>query len=121
MSLDAATLQELLRRRLCEDVRVERRPDGELMLDTHFRFPDGDSFAIYLAESGFGGLQLSDSGDTLMRISYEDEVDSYFAGTKGELLERVISESGVEWDGALSPSAPRRNSCPKPSFAWAKR
>ena len=78
---------------------VHRHPDGELILDTQFRFPDGDSFAIHLAESGPGGLRLSDAGDTLMRISFEHDVDSCFAGSKGELLERIINESGVEWEG----------------------
>lgn len=99
MSLDAAALQEVLSRQLCEDVRVHRRTDGELMLDTQFRFPDGDSFTIQISESGVGGLGLSDAGDTLMRISFEHDVDSCFAGSKGELLERIINESGVEWEG----------------------
>lgn len=99
MSLDAADLQKVLCRQLCGDIKVHRRPDGELMLDTQFRFPDGDSFAIHLAESGPGGLRLSDAGDTLMRISFEHDVDSCFAGSKGKLLERIINESGVEWEG----------------------
>lgn len=99
MSLDDAALQKALSRKLCDDVKVYRRTDGELMLDTQFRFPDGDSFAIHVAESGSGGLRLSDAGDTLMRISFEHDVESCFAGSKGELLERIISESGVEWEG----------------------
>lgn len=99
MSLDATALQEILRRQLPEEVKVLRRADGELMLDTPFRFPDGDSFAIHLAESGPGGLRLSDAGDTLMRISFEHDVDACFAGRKGELLERIVNESEVEWEG----------------------
>ena len=39
MTLDTDALRNLLCERLCEDVRVERRPDGALMLRTHFEFP----------------------------------------------------------------------------------
>lgn len=99
MSLDATALQEILSRQLREDVQVHRLADGELILDTPFRFPDGDSFAIHLAESGRGVLRLSDAGDTLMRISFEHDVDSCFEGSNGEVLERIINESEVEWDG----------------------
>lgn len=99
MSLDAAALQEVLSRQLCEDVQVHQCADGALMLDTPFRFPDGDSFAIHLGESGPGGLRLSDAGDTLMRISFEHDVDACFEGSKGELLERIVNESEVEWEG----------------------
>lgn len=69
------------------------------MVDTHFRFPDGDSFPIHLSEVGDRRLQLSDSGETLMRISYEHDVNSFFEGKRGILLEHIISESGVDWDG----------------------
>lgn len=99
MSLDATALQEILSQQLREDVQVHRLADGELILDTPFRFPDGDSFAIHLAESGGGGLRLSDAGDTLMRISFEHDVDSCFEGSNGEVLERIINESEVEWEG----------------------
>ena len=44
MTLDAKALRNLLCERLCEDVVVDGRPDGELMLRTHFCFPDGDTF-----------------------------------------------------------------------------
>lgn len=99
MTLDAVALQKLLCQHLCEEVRVIQRTDGELMLDTHFCFPDGDSFPIHLSEVGHGRLQLSDSGDTLMRISYEHDVNSFFEGKRGLLLEHIVSESGVEWEG----------------------
>ena len=44
MTIDPEALRSLLCERLCEDVAVENRPDGELMLRTHFAFPDGDGF-----------------------------------------------------------------------------
>ena len=99
MTLDPRALQERLCERLCEDVRVERRPDGVLMLRTRFQFPDGDRFPIRLSEAGPGGIRLSDGGHTLMRLSYEHDVDAFLDGTRGALLERILSESGAEWDG----------------------
>ena len=99
MSIDREALRKLLCERLCEDVRVEPRPDGALMVRTHFRFPDGDRFPIHLSEAPAGGFRLSDRGHTLMHISYEHDVDSFMDGTRGMLLERIMGESGLQWDG----------------------
>ena len=60
--MDLEALRKLLCERLCEDVGVEERPDGALMLRTRFEFPDGDRYPIHLAEAGPGGLRLSDRG-----------------------------------------------------------
>jgi len=92
MTIHTDTLRKLLCDRLCEDVRVEPRPDGALMLRTHFTFPDGDSYPIHLSEAPTGGLRLSDRGHTLMHISYEHDVDSFMDGTGGMLLERIMAE-----------------------------
>ena len=102
MTLDAQALRSLLCERLCEDVRVDERPDGELMLRTRFCFPDGDGHPFHLAEAPSGGLRLSDYGHTLMHISYEHDIDSFLSGTRGMLLERIIDdESGVHHDNGV--------------------
>ena len=95
MTINAAALQELLRRRLGEDVVVDQRPDGDVMLRTHFRFPDGDGCPIHLSTAPSGGLRLSDRGHTLMHISYDHEIDAFLEGTRGALLERIVAESGL--------------------------
>ena len=97
--IDLDALRKLLCERLCEDVGVEERPDGALMLHTRFEFPDGDRYPIHLREAGPGALRLSDRGHTLMHISYEHDVDAFLEGTRGMLLERIMSESGLKWDG----------------------
>lgn len=99
MTINPDAIRDLLCQRLCEDVRVERRPDGALMLRTHLRFPDGDGYQIHLSEAASGGLRLSDRGHTLMHVSYEHDVDAFMDGTRGVLLERILSESGLQWDG----------------------
>lgn len=93
------TLRSLLCERLCRDITIDERPDGNLMVRTHFEFPDGDHYAIHLSESPYGGLRLSDRGHTLMQISYEHDVDSFLDGTRGMLLERIMTESSLQWDG----------------------
>ena len=98
MALDTEALRMLLRQRLCEDVRVQERPDGALMLRTNFHFPDGDRYPIHLCESPAGGLRLSDRGHTLMHISYEHDLDTFLEGTRGMVLERIINEAGLCWD-----------------------
>ena len=99
MNVDLDSLRKLLCERLCEDVRVEPRPDGALMVRTRFQFPDGDRFPIRLSEAPAGGFRLSDRGHTLMHVSYEHDVDSFLDGTRGMLLERIMGESGLSWDG----------------------
>ena len=98
MTLDAEALRDLLCSRLCEDVGVAERPDGALMLRTHFRFPDGDGYPFHLAEAPSGGLRLSDRGHTLMHISYEHDIDAFLSGTRGMLMERIVGESGMAYD-----------------------
>ena len=101
MTIDPKALGELLCSRLCQDVVVENRPDGALMLRTHFEFPDGDAFPFHLAEAPSGGMRLSDQGHTLMHISYEHDVDSFIDGTRGMLLERIVAESGISHDDGV--------------------
>ena len=110
MTINENALRDLLRERLCQDVGIDRRPDGALMLRTQFRFPDGDGFPIHLSEAPAGGLRLSDHGHTLMRISYEHDVDTFMDGTRGVLLERITTESGLQREnGAFSLDTPAEN------------
>lgn len=121
MRIDAAAVRALLCERLCEEVAVEQRPDGALMLRTHFRFPDGDGYPFHLAEAPSGdGLRLSDHGHTLMRLSYEHDIDAFLEGTRGMLLERILGESGLRRDdGAFHlDTAPDR--LPEAVFAFGQ-
>ena len=97
--VDVNELQDSLRERLRGAVRVDERPDGALMVCTPFTFPDGDRYPIHISEALWGGLCLSDRGHTLMHISYEHDVDSFLGGARGKLLERIMGESGMRWDG----------------------
>ena len=101
MGIDEHALQRFLCERLCAEVRLTKRPDGALMLRTHFEFPDGDRFPIHLSETGTGGVRLTDRGHTLMHISYDHDVDAFLEGARGRMLERIADESGIERDGGV--------------------
>ena len=53
---------------------------------------------LHLVEAPSGGLRISDHGHTLMHISYDHDVDSFMDGTRGMLLERIMGESGLQWE-----------------------
>ena len=93
MTIDEHALRDLLCERLCQDVGIDRRPDGALMLHTQFRFPDGDGFPIHLSEAPAGGLRLSDRGHTLMHISYDHDVDAFMDGSFESI---IVFENQVE-------------------------
>ncbi len=98
MAIHSDALQRQLCEQLCTTVRVEQRPDGTLMLDADFEFPDGDRYPIYLSET-LGGIRLSDRGETLMRISYDHDIDAFLTGSRGLLIERILAEERVSQDG----------------------
>ena len=103
MALDHTQLERLLCERLCANVRVHRRHDDVLMLESPFTFPDGDHYSIYLTETSSAGVKLSDRGHTLMHVSYEHDVDSFYEGARATLREQIVRESGIdEEDGIFS-------------------
>ncbi len=101
MALDQDALQRRLCERLCSEVRLTKRPDGALLLRTHFEFPDGDRFPIHVSETGIGGVRLSDLGHTLMHISYDHDVDAFLEGARRHMLECIVGEAGINWDGGM--------------------
>jgi len=85
---------------LCTQVKLHHRNNGQVMLETPFSYPDGDQYPIYLSETNTGGLRVSDGGHTLMHLSYENDVDKFFEGSRNILLNQVLSEQGVNYDEA---------------------
>ena len=70
MTLDVGALRNLLCERLCEDVRLDERPDGELMLRTHFSFPARRRLSLPSGRSAAQAASACRScGHTLMHIS----------------------------------------------------
>ena len=92
MAINLDDLQQRLCHQLCATVRVEPRPDGELMLATDFEYPDGDCYPIYLSET-LGGIRLSDKGDMLMRISYNHDIHTLPANESPPILNKGFEET----------------------------
>lgn len=104
---DMENLKAELCRSLCADVSVVERADGSVLLRTPFQFPDGDGFSMYLQRLPSGGFRLSDKGNTMMRLSYEQDVDKLREGTRGRILDQILNEMGVEDDrGEMFLDAP---------------
>lgn len=96
MALDQVQLERLLCERLCAEIRIHRREDDVLMMESPFTFPDGDHFPIYLSETAGGGLELSDRGHTLMHVSYDHDVELLYEGARATVREQIVRESGIE-------------------------
>ena len=89
-------MRRLLCERMCADVTVEERPDGDVMIVSPFRYPDGDGYPIHLSHPDNGvGVRLSDRGHTLMYISYEHDVDSFTEGNQRVAIEKILTEHGI--------------------------
>lgn len=94
-----ATINEAaLCEQLCAQVKLHQRPNGMVMLETPFTFPDGDKYALHLTQLNTGGLRLSDGGTTLIQLSYETEPNKFFEGTRHVLFEQVVKEQGVSYE-----------------------
>ena len=83
---------------LCAQVTLKRRENGMIMLETPFSFPDGDQYPLYLTETRTGGVRISDGGHTLLHLSYENDIDKLFSGTRALLFEKITKEQGVHFD-----------------------
>ena len=99
MTLDTDALRTLLCERLCEEVRVEQRPDGALMLRTHFAFPDATA-SRYMSPSQLqAGFDCQTAGTHSCISATRHDVDSFLDGTRGMILERIMGETGLRWSG----------------------
>ena len=95
--MTTAALAELLCKALCEEITLHEQPGGFYLIETPFEFSDGDGFVLSLRELPNGTLRLSDLGHTLMHLSYENDIDRFFDGTRERLFQQIISELGVEY------------------------
>ena len=96
--MTANELQKMLCKALCAEATVTGLREGFWRVSTPFRFPDGDSYTLYLQQIASGGLRISDAGSTMMHLSYENDIDKLREGTRGRLLQQVLSESDMQED-----------------------
>ena len=100
--IELDTLEDRLCKELCSEVGLQSVDDGYVRVSTPMTFPDGDVYTIYLKESP-SGFRLSDRGHTLMRLSYETDIDKLNEGTRNKFLNQVLADAEISLDsGALT-------------------
>jgi hypothetical protein len=91
--IDSSELHELLCEQWCADVAVMEDSVGT-RISLPLTDPDGDEITIWISER-LGGWHLRDCGTTMMRLSYEMDVDLLALGQRSRVLERVLNESHI--------------------------
>jgi hypothetical protein len=84
---------------MCSEIRVIEKNKSLLRVETPFYFPDGDPYQIYIKEMSGGVIRLTDMGHTMMQLSYENDTDKFREGTRGILLNSIISEMFINEEG----------------------
>jgi len=96
MNININTLQDKLCALMCANVRLSKKTDNLIRVETPFLFSDGDPYQIYIQERPNGILRLTDMGHTWMQLSYENDIDNFKDGTRGNLLGQIKTEIGLE-------------------------
>ncbi|MFL1385997.1 DUF1828 domain-containing protein [Acinetobacter baumannii] len=90
------SLRNLLCNSFCREIGFKEYKNGAIIsLPVYDR--DGDAFSIYVNEIT-GGWQLSDGASTLMRLSYENDLDTLLKGSRLELFDSYVQEAGAIYD-----------------------
>ena len=90
------SVKQLLCSSFCREIGFKVLKHGFIVsLPSYDR--DGDAHSIYVTESNAGWL-LSDGASTVMRLSYENDLDTLLKGSRLELFESYVKEAGVEYD-----------------------
>lgn len=86
-------IKSLLCQQWCSDAVVSE-DQGGLRLSLPMYEADGDAVTVWLRPE-LGGWRISDSGTTLMRMSYEMDIDLLLTGQRARVLEAILRESDI--------------------------
>jgi hypothetical protein len=92
MNLDNLTKE--FKNRVCEQISLEEEGIDRFLVQTPFRFDDGDHFAITLKREGEGWI-LSDEASTFMHLSYWLDDKALESGNRREIVESSLAGFGV--------------------------
>lgn len=96
--MDAKELEDMLCASLCAQAQVRASEQGLWQVKTPFSYPDGDAYSLYVKQLPTGGLRVTDAGLTLMHLSYDNDIDKLRDGTRGRILQQILSESDLAED-----------------------
>lgn len=97
MTINLESLKAELCRTFCRDVGVTAHGENEVAVHLPMVGRDGDHLTVYVSED-MGGWRISDKGITMMRLSYENDLDRLLSGARARLFQTVLNESGLEED-----------------------
>ncbi|WP_179996105.1 DUF1828 domain-containing protein [Acinetobacter sp. YH16051] len=89
-------VKQLLCNSFCRDIGFKETRNGAIVSLPIFDM-DGDAFSIYLSEIT-GGWRLSDGASTMMRLSYENDLDTLLKGSRFDLFNNYVAEANAEYD-----------------------
>jgi hypothetical protein len=98
-----------LKESICAGVSFKEKREGVIQVFLPISGRDGDVFNIYLKQD-LGGWRITDFGSTLMRLSYEFDLDKLLTGNRLKQFELMLSEADIKSrDGELVKlSSPER-------------
>lgn len=97
-------LQRLLCEQWCAAADVVEDAGG-MRLSLPIHEADGDTLTVWLQQE-LGGWHIRDHGTTLMRLSYEIDVDLLKEGQRAKVVDRILTEQSLSLeDGELSVHA----------------
>lgn len=95
-----AELKQLLCQQWCAEADIAA-DEGGLRVSLPMLEADGDVTTVWM-QPELGGWLLRDHGTTLMRLSYDTDIDALLDGPRARLAERIVSEQGANLvDGEL--------------------
>ncbi|HRL20325.1 MAG TPA: DUF1828 domain-containing protein [Alcaligenes sp.] len=101
MNLNLDALRTELCHAFCNHVEVAAHSPDEAVIHLPMTARDGDYLSAYVQTSG-GGWRISDKGITMMRLSYEHDLDRLLVGARERLYQTVLKETGLQdEDGEL--------------------
>lgn len=102
---DITAIRKNLCNAFCEDVAVSVRGDM-VRVSIPLTARDGDAFTAYLTRTP-GGWRISDAANTMMRLSYDNDLSKLLSGPRVRLFETILAESGLsEDDGEIFLEVP---------------
>lgn len=96
MTTDLDAIEREICTSLCGSVYVTQR-HGMVAVNLPMAARDGDILVAYLKPE-LGGWKISDMGTTMMRLSYETDLNKILSGSRGNLYQSLLSESGLNDD-----------------------
>lgn len=95
MNIDIDKIQSTLCQALCAEIKLIKKNDRLVRVETPFQFSDGDPYLLYLKELPNGILRLTDMGHTLMHLSYDNDTEKFREGTRGAVFTQIIADSSI--------------------------